>query len=149
MINLSAIYIITILVYIIAYVLAIEIAPKISLCDSEMCTKFNKTHKSCIIENSTIARISTVGRGNKYFIGEGDNPTTLNNCVLTFWGSTHFLLYFVLGIIAPNLFWETFAVGVGFEIYEYYKFKCHDVFDIILNSSGFLIGKYIALNILH
>jgi hypothetical protein len=84
-----------------------------------------------------------MGRGDNYLIGIEDpvKNERMKNCLVTFWGVAHFALYFVLGVAAPDMFWETFAIGVGFEIYENYKFDCHDVLDVGLNSAGFLLGR--------
>jgi len=83
------------------------------------------------------------GRGGSYIIGVDDPARNekMQSCLVTFWGLGHFLTYLLLGVAAPDMFWETFAIGVGFEVYEAYRFDCHDVFDIVLNSAGFLAGK--------
>jgi hypothetical protein len=65
----------------------------------------------------------------------------LNTCLTTFWSASHFALYLALGMFAPSLFWQTFAIGATFEFYEKYAFDCHDVLDVAYNSAGFLIGK--------
>ena len=138
MFNKNKQYLVAAIVYIIAYVYAIIIAPKISVYAGD--SWIENKHRECIIKNDTLAPIIAAGRGDNYYIGVENNPQELSNCTVTFWGSTHFFLYFILGSMT-NLFWETFTIGVGFELYEYYEFGCHDVFDIVLNTCGFLTGQ--------
>ena len=85
-------------------------------------------------------------RGDNYYIGVTDEgkKLKLDKCLVTFWGATHFFLYFFLGMFAPDLFWQTFVVGIIFELFEKYNYGCHDVLDICLNTAGFFIGRYIA-----
>jgi len=84
----------------------------------------------------------TGGRGDQYYIGVSDidKNAKLKKCVVTLWGLAHFLLYMVIGWVAPDMFWPTFAAGVAFESYEYFKYSCEDPLDIIWNSAGFIVG---------
>lgn len=131
-------YVIAALLYVLAYVYALEIAPRVTKYASD--SWLESAHRKCIVKSDTIAPTVTVGRGSSYYIGAENDPQELKTCVVTFWGATHFFLYFMLGLFT-DLFWETFAVGVVFEVYEYYAYDCHDVFDIVLNSGGFLLGQ--------
>jgi len=86
-----------------------------------------------------------MGRGNNYYISamNSKKQDDLQKCLITFWGTTHFVLYVLIGYFCPNCFWESFIIGVLFELYEYHAFNCHDLLDIVLNTSGFFVGKLI------
>ncbi|AYV81799.1 MAG: hypothetical protein Harvfovirus63_2 [Harvfovirus sp.] len=136
-------YIIAILLYIAAYIYALKIAVGIGHCNDELCKKINSVHENCIMGCDHKSCALTKSRGSNYFIGitDEEKKANLDRCLVTFWGATHFILYFLLGVLTPDLFWETFTVGVAFEIYEYYKYDCADGLDIILNTIGFLLGQ--------
>ena len=53
----------------------------------------------------------------------------------------------MVGILIPNIFHEAFIVGVCFEMFEYFMYKCHDPLDIIWNVSGYVIGAQIGKRI--
>ena len=125
------------ILYTIAYVYAIIIAPKVTKCTKDACLAAENIHRQCVV----CTGYSMPGRGKNYYIGGNNSPEEMSKCLVTFWGATHFALYFVLGMVAPDLFWPTFVVGVAFEAYEYHAFDCHDAFDIVLNSAGFLAGR--------
>jgi hypothetical protein len=135
-------YVIAVILYIIAYIYAIMIAPKITTCTTNTCKVLEKNHRKCLISTPALAPVIGGGRGASYYIGAENDSEELSNCFLTFWGLTHFMLYTALGFFCPDLFWETFAIGAGFEMYEFFKFDCHDSLDIIINTSGFAFGKY-------
>jgi hypothetical protein len=46
--------------------------------------------------------------------------------------------------LCPSLFWETFLLGTGFEIYEYIALDCADPMDIVYNVLGFVIGQSLS-----
>jgi hypothetical protein len=84
-------------------------------------------------------------RGKKYFIGTPYyKQKEIKKCILTFWGLTHFVLYFILSYLFPAFYIEFIILGILFEIYEYYKFKCHDYNDLILNALGIFLGKMVS-----
>lgn len=139
-------YIIAILLYGIAYIYAMVFAVYIGKCNDKICQKINRVHENCTLGCKNKTCNLTKSRGDNYFIGVTDEEkkNKLDNCLITFWGTTHFVLYFFLGIFTPNLFWETFIIGILFELYEKQYYACHDVLDIILNTSGFLIGRLLV-----
>ena len=141
-------YLIALFIYIIAYIYALIIAPKIGFCKVKKCDVINNVHESCLL-NCKFTKSLTKYRGNNYYIGitDDEKKAKLETCLITWWGGTHFLLYLLLGYLTPSLFLETFILGVGFEIYESYAFDCHDLIDIVLNTSGFLVGRYFSPNI--
>lgn len=61
-------------------------------------------------------------------------------CFVTSWAVTHVALYALLGFYFPDKFFETFAIGVGFEALEWITFDCHDWVDVFWNTLGFVIG---------
>ncbi len=142
--NKTIIYLLASLIYIIAYVYSIHFAPILAGAESGWRRDLNDVHESCLVGcRGGICKLSV--RGDNYYINSTDSAKRrrLSNCMVTFWGFSHFLLYSILGFLFPGIFWETFFVGVAFEMYEAAEFDCHDTFDIILNSAGFLAGKYL------
>lgn len=137
-------YLFAAIAYTIAYIYALVFAPFVSQAVKENPNykPIEDVHRSCVAGCESASFLIEKGRGDQYYIG-AENSTDINNCVVTFWGLTHFVLYFVLGMVAPNLFWETFMLGVGFEVYEYVEYGCQDIFDIVLNSTGFITGKHV------
>jgi len=123
-------------------VYALGFAPAIANCNEGWRGKFNNAHEACLLGEGCKLSISV--RGKNYIItGNDEINEKLNNCAVTFWGGAHFLLYSFIGFLCPDLFWQTFIIGVAFEFYEYKKFDCHDTLDILLNTSGFLFGRTI------
>jgi hypothetical protein len=109
-------------------------------------------HASCYIncsDDNQIAKKLVAGRGRNYDITEittsdGAEYKTSETCLLTFWGFTHFIFYAILGVIAPDMFWQTFMVGTAFEVAEYYSYDCADPLDLIWNSAGFIVGQKLS-----
>lgn len=130
-----------IMLYVLAYIYSLIIAPLYS----KEKDGINRIHESCVY-GCEICKHATKYRGNNYYIGTSmleSDKKNITKCILTFWGCSHALLYALIGYIAPNLFIETFVLGVVFEIYEKYKFNCEDPLDILWNSLGFIIGAQI------
>src|SRR5271169_2982863 len=139
--NSAAKSILIILLFVAAYAYSLEFAPRAKQCDTGWCEEVNKVHESCILGCNEYTKALTAGRGSDYIIGDnGATNERISNCLVTFWGLTHFMLFAMVGFIAPWLFWEMFAVGCLFELYESYRFNCHDVLDVGLNTLGFLAG---------
>lgn len=137
-------YLIAVILYIITYVYVIQIAPRISKSDNPLLSAVTKTHETCVLGvQPANDRIFDMFRGKNYYIGNMSavKENQLKNCLITFWGATHFNLYFCLGLFCPDLFLQTFIVGALFEAYEYANYDCHDGIDLILNSAGFLLGR--------
>lgn len=102
----------------------------------------NSVHESCLLNTCKFDTCKNNLRGLNYYIDntDKDKQIKLHNCLITFWGFTHFLLYFILGLLYPKYFWQTFFIGAGFELYEKLRYDCHDVLDIVLNTAGFILG---------
>jgi hypothetical protein len=145
--NKSLQYLLLALFYIIAYVYAIEIAPVLPHIDIPIAKKINSIHESCVVKCDATADLVGLGRGSTYFIGKDNNPAEMNKCAITFWGMSHYLFYSIAGFVFPDLFIETFLIGIGFELYEKHAFDCHDSLDIVLNSLGFASGWLIRRKI--
>ena len=139
----TATYLLVALIYIIAYIYSIEFAPRIAGATTGWQGCVNAVHESCVA-GCHVGMCQLSVRGSNYYIGSTDaaKAQALDQCLVTFWGLSHFLLYSVLGFVAPHMFWETFAVGVAFEIYEAHTFDCHDTFDVVLNTAGFFAGRF-------
>lgn len=133
------------LVYCIIYAPSIE---NLDDNDNSFLGKLNQLHKSCIVScggNNGCKSLIKETRGENYFISTPlEKQKTIKNCLVTFWGLTHFILYFAVGYFLPNLLYEAIALGVGFELYEYKVLKCHDSFDIVLNIGGLMLGRYLS-----
>lgn len=126
------------ILYILAYIYAIEFAPWAA----KHYNNLNEIHESCFVCGTDKL---THARGDQYYIGtmSDEKKKDLKKCVMTFWGFTHYILYAMIGYVAPDMFWETFAIGIGFEYYEKIKYNCEDPLDIAWNSLGFATGAYI------
>jgi hypothetical protein len=132
----------------IAYIYALIYAPAIETSDDDSyTTSIAKMNKSCLLncKSDGCKKYISDNRGKQYFISiPPSEQEHIKSCIVTFWGFTHFLMYFILALLVPAFYIELFFIGVGFEIYEYYKFECHDVNDIFLNSFGILLGKFFS-----
>jgi hypothetical protein len=126
--------------YILAYIYCLEVAPLIPGYKNEPYNTINMIHESCIFNNNFLKAL-TYGRGKNYYINS--NASFDENCIVTFWGLTHFLFHIIVGFFFPYLFWQVFVIGVGFEIYEYFAYDCADPLDIVLNTAGFIVGSYL------
>lgn len=135
-------YLLVVIIYTFAYAYCLVFAPSL-VGETGWKGDLNTIHESCVCENvSPLDKLSI--RGEKYFIGSPEASERAKKCMITFWGFTHASLYTLLGFLFPDLFFETFAIGVGFELYEKEKYDCHDTFDILLNSGGFLFGAVVS-----
>ena len=134
-------YILAIILYTLAYIYAIEYAPIISKEKGFWPDKINSLHEKCFysVKDGNFHKI----RGENYYIGIMDEAKNkqLKDCMITFWGFSHFFLYTLLGLFCPSLFAETFVAGIIFEGYENLEYDCHDVLDVFLNSFGFMTGR--------
>ncbi len=137
-----------IFIYSIAYYYCIVYAPTIeNNKDDSWVTKLSNMNKSCLVNCKTKECETHIknSRGNTYLISlPKEEQGYLKKCLITFWGFSHFLLYFVLAFFVPKLYIEEFIIGILFEIWEYYKFDCHDMNDIVLNGIGILLGRYLS-----
>ena len=131
-----------VLLYGLAYFYSLQFAPKLAQWAPD--SPWNRFHESCIQSASPSQSFLLATRGSQYILDDPGKSDTLNSCLMTFWGATHAVLYIFLGFFAPRSFWLTFGIGVAFEIYEKIRFDCADALDILWNSVGFLIGRWIA-----
>jgi hypothetical protein len=142
----NIIIILTILTF--AYIYSLIYAPSIENSnDDSFTTSISKMNKSCLLncKSDSCKKYISDNRGRQYFISiPPSEQEHIKSCIVTFWGFTHFLMYFILAMLVPAFYVELFFIGVGFEIYEYYKFECHDVNDIFLNTMGILLGKFFS-----
>lgn len=131
-----------------AYIYSLLYAPSIeNINDDTFTTSIAKMNKSCLINcnSEKCKKYIMDSRGKKYFISiPASEQEHIQNCIITFWGFTHFIMYFILALLVPAFYIELFFIGVGFEIYEFYNFECHDVNDIYLNALGILLGKFFS-----
>ena len=140
--------ILIIILFSVAYIYCLVYAPSIeNINDDSFTSLISSMNKSCLLNcNSDNCKkyIRNI-RGDKYFISiPKDEQIHIKNCLITFWGFSHFLLYLFATLILPDFYIEFFFVGIGFELYEYYRFDCHDANDIVLNTLGIIIGKYLS-----
>jgi hypothetical protein len=64
-------------------------------------------------------------------------------CMLSLWGVLQFLLFALIGFVAPSIFPAIVIVSLIYEMAEYFLYQCHDALDILLNISGYLFGMLI------
>lgn len=84
-------------------------------------------------------------RGKNYYLNNpnGIDKDVTPNCMFTIWGLSHVVLYMILGWFVPNMFWQTLIIGIMFEYLENWTYDCHDILDVMWNTIGFLLGKYL------
>lgn len=132
----------------IAYIYSLVYAPSIENSnDDSFTTSISKMNKGCLLNCASeyCKKYITDSRGKQYFISMPPSEQEyIKGCIITFWGMTHFLMYFILATLVPAFYVELFFIGIVFEIYEYYKFDCHDVNDVYLNTMGILLGKFLS-----
>ncbi len=133
------------LLFLFAYVYSIHIAPWIQKKFPK--SQWNEMHEQCVSKTSIMPKWMLRGRGNSYIIGGSSASTGLRECTLTFWGMTHFLLYFVIGVQCPQYGLLANILGVLFELYEWKVYDCADPLDIVWNTTGFLIGRHWGRNV--
>lgn len=144
-------YIILSIILAVSYYYCICFAPSIEgKTDNLFFRKLNNIHQSCVIKCSSdvCKNIVKNGRGDSYFISTPkENQEYIKDCAVTFWGVSHFFMHFMIGLLLPDFFIQSLLIGLIFEIYEYKKYKCHDLLDIPLNISGFLVGRTIRMKL--
>ena len=100
--------------------------------------KWYSVHTQCHIKCPSCPKL----RGENYFTYKTDpNYKRLNeeNCILNNWHISHFVLHFFIGFFTQNIL-LSLAGGIGVELYEYWRYDCHDILDIIYNTLGALMG---------
>lgn len=80
-------------------------------------------------------------RGKNYCLQEGVKSSDPG--LITSWHIYHFWMYFMLGLLAPNLTVVALIVGIGWEIFEYTFDDFADLTDIFWNMFGFFSGKFV------
>ena len=135
------------LIVVFAYVYSIIFATHVTKLSKETNDKWpnkiNDIHETCVMTcNKPFCQSACNFRGNNYYIGSDKklDSGTSETCLVTFWSAGHFVLFMIIGFIMPELFIVALILGIGFEVYEYYRFDCHDPLDIIWNTSGFIVG---------
>lgn len=131
-----------------AYIYSIIYAPSIeNSSDDSFTTSIAKMNKSCLLncKSKQCKDYIGIGRGKQYFLSiPVSEQEHIKSCIITFWGFTHFVMYFILALCVPAFYVELFFIGIGFEVYEYYNYDCHDTNDIFLNTMGILLGKFFS-----
>jgi len=73
---------------------------------------------------------------------------------LDIWHVSHFVMWFIIGILVPHKYIEVLIISIIWEYYEHYCFKykvqlctseyCGRYEDIVLNVSGYIIGSHFS-----
>jgi VanZ family protein len=87
----------------------------------------------------------------KCILGLGSKCNKIN--ISTFWVITHFILYFILGLICPNRWIFIIITIIIWEVYEliksiknnWYNEKVKKIFDVIADISGYYLGMYVLI----
>ena len=128
-----------------AYYYAVILATSLeNIRDNSIWGKLNRIHKSCVLYCPLKTSKYHKLRGYTYYIGDDfteEEKEMLNGCVITFWNFTHFLMYIPFGYLLPDYLVEVMCLGLFFELYECHRFNCQDMTDLVMNFSGFMIGK--------
>ena len=132
-----------VLLFTIAYVYSLHVAPW--LAKQFPRSRLNTLHEQCIAPRDQLPKWVLGARGGNYIIGGPSASEKLGDCVLTFWGMSHFILYFFIGLLCPDKGILANSVGALFEIYEWIVYDCADPLDVVWNGAGFLLGQAITL----
>ena len=128
-----------VLLFAVAYLYSLHFAPWIK--ENYPKSRINRVHEQCAANVQSVPRWLLGGRGKNYILGAADESSQLADCTVTFWGATHFSLYLAIGFLCPEHGAVANAIGVLFELYEWRVLDCADPLDIVLNASGFMIGR--------
>lgn len=129
---------IAIVIYSVAFIYSLVIAPNLVKSKNKLSTKLNELHESCVIGCKPLNVCSLDTKGSSYYIGSTSNA---NKCIITFWSMTHLVMYSLLGYLCYDLFAYLFCISLLFEVFEQYMYNCQDyIFDPICNMLGLLIG---------
>lgn len=98
--------------------------------------------KMCVLknDNNVIKKILNKSRGREYYI-TGESTESLNNCGITLWEFSHFLMHIFVGYWF-DLRWSL-LIGCSFEAWEWHQYKCENIMDVVYNSLGAIAGGLI------
>jgi len=144
-------FILVALLFIFAFIYSIVLPLTLAKKKSKAADTYSNIHDFCLLgcgDNNVFCQDCTSTKGQDYYktnTGEInlEKEKNLKDCVLTFWGFTHYILYSVLGFIAPKYALIFFLVGVGFELYEYKYHGFEDCSDIFWNLMGLITGTLV------
>ena len=107
---------------------------------------FKKMHGVCFIDCDHAPNLCNVSiRGGEYLkLDDGTKILDKEDCFMTFWGGAHFMMWSVAGFFCPDLLWESTAISVGFEYWQYLYTDKHDTLDIFFNMAGFVTGRLVG-----
>jgi hypothetical protein len=112
--------------------------------DNKMFSLFAKQTWRCFYEsdNPYLQAYSKATKSATYipFISQAENDEYVKKCFITVWHMIHFVGYLLTAFAFPMFWPEILIASAAFELYEYFSCKCHDVSDLVYNSSGILIG---------
>lgn len=128
-----------VILYVVAYMYSMQIAPWVQRRFPQ--SSMNKTHEQCVAQPAGTPKWMLSGRGKSYIIGGHSASNKLGDCLVTFWGGTHFALYLAIGFFCPEHGIVANVAGVIFEVYEWKVYDCADPLDVLLNVAGFIAGR--------
>lgn len=102
-----------------------------------------KAYSKCYIScEHSFCQLLLKFRGKDYFLTFNEQTELrVKTCVLSLWGVLHFVLFMMIGYFVSNVLWEVVGVSILYELAEYLLYNCHDALDIVLNVSGYLVGR--------
>ena len=128
-------------IYVVSFIILVSVGPFLQN------PTIRKMSKFCFLRAPDgLWEIISPLRGFNYYLDEKErkDPQYRANCLVTTWALSHFILYLILGYYYPQMFWETFMIGIMFEIAENMAMDCHDVLDVLWNSLGFVVGRWLS-----
>ena len=72
-----------------------------------------------------------------------ENAAFVKRCLITKWHAIHFVGHIMVAFFLPLFPIEIILASTAYEIYEYFRCKCHDVSDIVYNVAGVMCGVYL------
>jgi len=103
----------------------------------------NRLYGKCYVAcEHPICKKITLFRGTGYFLTtDPTDERKLKTCILSLWGVLHFILFAIIGYFVPNKLPLILLISVVYEGAEYLVANCHDLLDVVLNVSGYLVGS--------
>ena len=100
---------------------------------------------SIYVKSTLFKKYGPMLRGDNYVVDmpSEENKQFIETCMITTYNIVHYVYYLIVTMICPRLWIELLVICVGFEVYEYYRWNCHDYTDILYNVLGIISGLLI------
>lgn len=111
-----------------------------------------RAYTKCYVEcDHPVCQTLTSLRGEGYFLTQEEDSKRLHrvkHCMLSLWGVLHFILFAIIGFVAPTILPAIIVVSVVYELAEWQLYQCHDAIDVVLNVVGYITGMALRYMVL-